>query len=81
MPAFNANPREGKGSRSKFQDKDKPTQIRYSNITAAKGMNNYSSMQIDIYLLLYFLKLWLFLLQSKIYYMDKTKTGLDLSDL
>lgn len=26
------------GRKSEFQDKDKPTQIRYSNITAAKGI-------------------------------------------
>lgn len=25
------------GSRSEYKDKDKPTQIRFSNITAAKG--------------------------------------------
>jgi hypothetical protein len=25
------------GSKSEYKDKDKPTQIRYSNITAAKG--------------------------------------------
>lgn len=28
--------------RSEYQDKDKPTQIRYSNITAAKGLQFYS---------------------------------------
>lgn len=26
-----------KGSKSEYKDKDKPTQIRFSNITAAKG--------------------------------------------
>lgn len=27
----------GDGKKSEYKDKDKPTQIRYSNITAAKG--------------------------------------------
>lgn len=27
----------GEGKKSVYRDKDKPTQIRYSNITAAKG--------------------------------------------
>ena len=35
MPAKGGNSR---GKSSEYKDKDKPTQIRYSNITAAKGM-------------------------------------------
>jgi len=42
MPAFKAAPKGIKASKSEFQDKDKPTQIRYSNITAAKGMQTDS---------------------------------------
>ncbi|KAK2150439.1 hypothetical protein LSH36_405g02008 [Paralvinella palmiformis] len=38
MPAFKAAPKGIKASKSEFQDKDKPTQIRYSNITAAKAV-------------------------------------------
>jgi len=34
----------GGGKKSEYQDKDKPTQIRYSNITAAKGWPNLLSI-------------------------------------
>lgn len=38
MPQFKAAGGSGDApSRSEYRDKDKPTQIRYSNITAAKG--------------------------------------------
>lgn len=38
MPAPKAaNPKRGGGKRSEYQDKEKPAQIRSSNITAAKG--------------------------------------------
>ena len=33
--------RGGGASKSEYQDRDKPTQIRYSNITAAKGRLKY----------------------------------------
>ena len=29
---------QNQGNKAQYQDKDKPTQIRYSNITAAKGL-------------------------------------------
>ena len=32
-----SGPKAGGGKKSEYQDKDKPTQIRFSNITAAKG--------------------------------------------
>lgn len=34
----------GGDSKSEYKDKDKPTQIRYSNITAAKGNTQQSNM-------------------------------------
>ena len=39
----------GSSNRSQYKDKDKPTQIRYSNITAAKGLfTNLLFLSIDI---------------------------------
>lgn len=34
----------GGDSKSEYKDKDKPTQIRYSNITAAKGNTRQSNI-------------------------------------
>ena len=33
--------KKGGDNKSQYKDKDKPTQIRYSNITAAKGLFTY----------------------------------------
>ena len=41
MPAKGGN---NGGKTSGYKDKDKPTQIRYSNITAAKGRETHSLM-------------------------------------
>lgn len=39
-------------SQSGYKDKDKPTQIRYSNITAAKGVQTCQQTKTKCYVLI-----------------------------
>lgn len=37
------------GKRSEYQDKEKPTQIRFSNINAAKGLFTSGGLHLSFY--------------------------------